>query len=401
MTKQRKSESSPERIAAERAVLSRRVQRMTGELTTAATSRMESSLPWFKALPANERASVSTIAQAGISTFVEWFISDQSASQSVAKIFSSAPRDLARLITLQQTVELVRTTMAVVEESVARIAGDSEMRQQYLRESLLRYSREIAFAAAEVYARAAETRGAWDARLQDLVLDSILAGENSDALISRATAAGWDANWPLFVMVGPVPSSQIATEVHVEQIRRTAKAQSVDVMVGVQTDRLITVVGSAALSNDLVTIAKTFVGHFGPGTVVYGPLAPNLASASGSANAAISGYRAVELVGKAQRLISADDLVAARVINGDLTAIDSLVNLIRTTLKQDVLATLATYLEEAPTIEGCARAQFVHVNTVRYRLKKVHEITGLDPADPKSALTLRIALMLDRKTQNL
>jgi hypothetical protein len=398
MNQSNQSQTSPERIAAERAVLSRRVSRMTGELTTAATSRMESSLPWFKALPANERASVSTIAQAGISTFVDWFITDQTPSQSVAKIFSSAPRDLARLITLQQTVELVRTTMAVVEESVIRIAGDSETRQQYLRESLLRYSREIAFAAAEVYARAAESRGAWDARLQDLVLDSILAGENSDALISRATAAGWDANWPLFVMVGPVPSSQVATEVHVEQIRRTAKAQNVDVMVGVQTDRLITVVGGAQLGPDTTAIAKTFVGHFGPGTVVIGPLATNLVSASLSANAAISGYRAVELIGKAPRMISSDELISARVINGDLSAIEPLVEILRKTLKQDVRTTLATYLELAPSIEGCARAQFIHVNTVRYRLKKVHDLTGLDPAEPTDALTLRIALMLDRKT---
>lgn len=397
MSKPSQTTTSPERIAAERAVLSRRVQRMTGELTTAATSRMETTLPWFKALPANERASVSTIAQSGIATFVEWFISDQAPSNSVAAVFSSAPRDLARLITLQQTVELVRTTMAVVEESVIRIAGDSESRQQYLRESLLRYSREIAFAAAEVYARAAETRGAWDARLQDLVLDSILAGENSDSLISRATAAGWDANWQLFVIVGPVPSSQVATEVHVEQIRRTAKAQDVDVMVGVQTDRLITVIGGSNLNPDLLVIAKTFVGHFGAGTVVVGPLAQNLAAASTSANAAISGYRAVELVGKAGRLVLADDLMAARVINGDPSAIESLVDLMRTQLKQDVRTTLATYLEVAPSIESCARTQFIHVNTVRYRLKKVHEITGLDPADPTSALTLRIALMLDRK----
>ncbi|KGA17102.1 hypothetical protein GM51_11070 [freshwater metagenome] len=37
----RATESTPERIAAEHAVLARRVQRMTGELTTAATSRIE------------------------------------------------------------------------------------------------------------------------------------------------------------------------------------------------------------------------------------------------------------------------------------------------------------------------------------------------------------------------
>ena len=394
---QRNSQTSPERIAAERAVLSRRVQRMSGELLTAATTRMEDTLPWFKALPANERSSVSTIAGAGIETFVDWFVSDQAPSNSVGSIFSSAPRELARLITLQQTVELVRTTMAVVEESVIRIAGESESRQQHLRESLLRYSREIAFAAAEVYARAAESRGAWDARLQDLVLDLILAGENSDALVSRATAAGWDANWALFVMVGPVPTRQVATEVQLEQIRRTAKAQLVDAMVGVQTDRLIAIIGGPELTNETLSLAKNFVGHFGPGTVVVSPLAKNLLAAASIAASAISAYRSVELVGNPPRLISADDLVAARVVNGDYSAIESLVEKMQNLLKPDVLGTLAIYLEEQPTIEGCARAQFIHVNTVRYRLKKVHETLGYDPTEPNSALTLRMALMLGRK----
>ena len=398
---QRNAQTSPERVAAERAVLSRRVQRMSGELLTAATNRMEDSLPWFKALPANERAYVSTIAGAGIATFVDWFVSDQEPSNSVGSIFSSAPRELARLITLQQTVELVRTTMAVVEESVIRIAGESQSRQQHLRESLLRYSREIAFAAAEVYAQAAESRGAWDARLQDLVLDLILAGENSDALVSRATAAGWDASWSLFVMVGPVPSRQIATEVQLEQIRRTAKAQQVDAMVGVQTDRLIAIIGGPNLSNETLNLSKNFVGHFGPGTVVTSALAKDLLSAADCAAAAISAYRSVELIGNPPRLISAADLVAARVVNGDYSAITTLVEKMQGELKPDVLGTLAVYLEDEPTIEGCARAQFIHVNTVRYRLKKVHETLGFDPTEPNSALTLRMALMLGRKSQFL
>ncbi len=45
-----------------------------------------------------------------------------------------------------------------------------------LREAVLRYSREVAFSAAEVYARAAEVRGAWDARLEALVVDALVRG---------------------------------------------------------------------------------------------------------------------------------------------------------------------------------------------------------------------------------
>ena len=39
---------------------------------------------------------------------------------------------------------------------------------------------------------------------------------------------------------------------------------------------------------------------------------------------------------------------------------------------------------------------FVHPNTVRYRLRRVAEVTGYAPADPRHALTLRLALALGR-----
>ena len=54
-----------------------------------------------------------------------------------------------------------------------------------------RYAREVAFATAEVYARAAEARGAWDARLEALVVDSVLRAEADEAVASRASALGW------------------------------------------------------------------------------------------------------------------------------------------------------------------------------------------------------------------
>jgi DNA-binding PucR family transcriptional regulator len=39
---------------------------------------------------------------------------------------------------------------------------------------------------------------------------------------------------------------------------------------------------------------------------------------------------------------------------------------------------------------------FVHPNTVRYRLRRVTDVTGLVPTNARSALTLRIALTLGR-----
>lgn len=394
----RAADSTPERIAAEHAVLARRVQRMTGELTTAATSRMDDTLPWFRALSANQRASVSLVAQSGITNFVDWFSAGLETQEHVGDIFSSAPRELARALTLQQTVELVRTSMTVVEELVDQIAGDNQVRQSYLRESLLRYSSEIAFAAAEFYARAAETRGAWDARLQDLVLDAILSGAPVDSLNSRASAAGWDVNQNVFALVGPIPANQSASEVAMEQIRRTARTANLDVMVGVHSDRMVTVIGGFSDDDAVESIARPFVAHFGAGTAVAGPAKSSLTEASFSAQAALSGYKALGLVANAPRLMHASDLIAARVVSGDSDAISEVVTQIRNDLRPDVRQTLATYLEQSPSIEGCARTLFVHVNTVRYRLRRVLEATGLDPFDPSDALTLRLALMMERNT---
>ena len=52
----------------------------------------------------------------------------------------------------------------------------------------------MAFAAAEIYARAAELRGAWDARLEALVVDAVLRGETDETVLSRASTLGWHSD---------------------------------------------------------------------------------------------------------------------------------------------------------------------------------------------------------------
>jgi DNA-binding PucR family transcriptional regulator len=39
---------------------------------------------------------------------------------------------------------------------------------------------------------------------------------------------------------------------------------------------------------------------------------------------------------------------------------------------------------------------FIHANTVRYRLRRATEATGLSPSDPRHAYTYRLALTLGR-----
>jgi DNA-binding PucR family transcriptional regulator len=62
----------------------------------------------------------------------------------------------------------------------------------------------------------------------------------------------------------------------------------------------------------------------------------------------------------------------------------------------DLLRTVEVYLEGGGALEACARALFVHPNTVRYRLRRVSELTGRAPTDPRDALVLRVAVMAAR-----
>jgi DNA-binding PucR family transcriptional regulator len=63
------------------------------------------------------------------------------------------------------------------------------------------------------------------------------------------------------------------------------------------------------------------------------------------------------------------------------------------------LDTVSAYLDHGGSIEGTARAMFVHANTVRYRLRRAAELTGLSVTDPRHAYTYRVALTLGRLAQ--
>ena len=60
------------------------------------------------------------------------------------------------------------------------------------------------------------------------------------------------------------------------------------------------------------------------------------------------------------------------------------------------VATLRAWLEAQGDLADAAQRLGVHPNTVRYRLRRVADVTGYAPTDPRGAHTLRIALALGR-----
>ena len=371
---------------------SRRLESAVGALTQAAIARMHSDLPWFRALSAEHRSWIGLIAAAGISSFVDWFKNPESNGTVTADVFGTAPRELTGVVSLQQTVEMVRTTIGVVEEQVAKVVSAEDVAT--VRESVMRYSREIAFAAAEVYARAAEQRGAWDARLEALIVDSVLRGEADDAVRSRASALGWESTSGVCVVLGHTPAGDSAAAV--DAIKRSARAGQLDALCAVQGERLVVVLGGV---DDPDKAGSRIADHFGAGAIVTGPVVDDLLVANRSARAAIAGLRAAVAWPEAPRPVSSDDLLPERALAGDGHARRQLVTSVHQPLVEagsGLLETLTAYLDTSGSIEATSRRLFVHPNTVRYRLRRIAEVTGLSPSDARDAYTLRLALTLGR-----
>ncbi len=369
----------------------RRLERSSGALATQAVARMDDELPWFRAMPADQRSWVTLVAQAGLASLVEWCRDPVRPPRLTGEVFGAAPRELVRVVALKQTVDLIRVTVETLEDHVGSVAepGDEET----LRLAVLQFSREVAFATAHVYASFAESRGAWDARLEALLVDALVRGERSEDLAGRAAALGWSALSPVTVVVGATPEG--SADPH-SAVRRAARALRSDVLVGVHADQLVVVLGGP---EDLPTVVARVAAEFGPGPVVAGPVVDGLGRAGESAAAALAGLRAAVAWPEAPRPVSAEALLPERALDGDPLARAALRDEVAVPLHAaggEVLETVRAVLASGGNLEASARAIFVHPNTVRYRLKRAAEITGLLATDPRGSWTLQVALALAR-----
>jgi sugar diacid utilization regulator len=386
------------RTEPDREPIVRQLRRSVGALTTSTVTRMERDMAWFRDLSAEDRSWIGLIVQSGIKAFVTWFEEPVGSSSPVtAEVFGAAPRALAGVVSLHQTVEMVRLTIEVVEENVVEAVGAKDA--PAVREAIARYAREVAFATAEVYARAAEMRGAWDARLEALVVDSVLRAEADETVLSRASALGWESSGDVVVVLGRVPHTQAVgpgRESIIDDVRRSARQLGLDALCAVQGDRMVVVLGGVA---DPDKAGAAVARHFGEGPVVVGPVVPDLATASVSARAATAGLRAAAGWPSAPRPVTSDDLLPERALSGDGHARRQLVQEVYRPLAEAGTATLDTvsaFFDHGGSMEATARALYVHPNTVRYRLRRAGEATGLTPTDPRHAYTYRIALTLGR-----
>ena len=371
------------------------LQSIAGELATATLSRLDETLPWYRSMPPARRAAIGSVAQNGITSFIQWYQDPSSQPWVAADVFGNAPRELLRSISLQETLQLIRVVVEMVEARVVAEHPD-------LTESVLRYSRDIAFNAADVYAKAAEARGLWDARLEALVVDSIISGETSQEISSRVAALGWRSDGQVAVLLGianPNPDP--------DSMRKIARKAGSDLLLGIQGRRQVVVIGLMAAIDKpdaaIQAIASQLEIFFGPGPLILGKTVATVSDATRSAKSALAAHSVALSVGSDSRPLAADELLPERALAGDALARQTLIETYYLPLAKtspELLGTLRAYLDCGRSLELTAKTLFVHANTVRYRLKRIYEEISADPTDARTAFVLQVALLLGAINDN-
>jgi sugar diacid utilization regulator len=271
-----------------------------------------------------------------------------------------------------------------------------------LTEAVLRYSRDIAFSAADVYARAAEARGLWDARLEALVVDSIISGETSQEISSRVAALGWRSDGQVAVLLGSAQASPDP-----DGLRKVSRKAGCDVLIGIQGRRQVVVIGLLTRANEAAAaihdVALKLEEFFGSGPLILGTAVGTISEAPKSAKSALAAHAVAKANSKQPRPLLADELLPERALAGDSLARSTLLERYYYPLaasNPELLETLKTYLECGRSLEQTSKTLFVHANTVRYRLKRILEEISADATEPRMAFVLQVALLLGSINDN-
>ena len=202
--------------------------------------------------------------------------------------------------------------------------------------------------------------------------------------------------------------------IHIDAVVAEAAGPSSSLVLS-RHGRLVVIVGSAG--GEAATVARALAGALARQAAGRsasarepGPAGPSWRIALGRSYPGPSGVvrsydEAADALDVAQRLGLADEVVRAadlliyQVLLRDRAAITDLVQTLLTPLAQarggaaPLLATLDAYYARGGVAAAAARDLHLSVRTVTYRLARVRDLTGRDPAWPADALALQVAVI--------
>ena len=348
-------------------------------------------LDWFEALSDDAQGWVSEVVDAGLARFLLWLNNPDEPLGTSNTGLGSVPAAAAHAVTLGQTVELIREALDAVEPVAVRMANKGD--EDWLLEQIARYGREIAFAAALVYARVAEQRGARTARQRSDLVDALIDDRPAAAVELLASRVGFAPAQPVRV-AACVPTQD--PQLELAAVERSARKLDRQVITALH-EGLIVAIWSPRSREHPLTIARQLFGQQAS-AVVAGP-AESIVHAGPTVRQALAGLSARPARPNTREVLEAEVMLPERSLLGERAAQLELIERCYLSLGRSgtgLLETVDAMFDNDGVLEQAARALPVHVNTLRYRLDKIEEITGFDLRTSRGAFAIFTGVALGR-----
>jgi sugar diacid utilization regulator len=302
-------------------------------------------------------------------------------------------RDGGRVVALASPRPGVLGVLALVDPG-GRAAGTDVMALEY--------------GATVLAVELARLRGLADSELRvrrELVQD-LLAGTDDETAFQRAEAVGYDLGRPHRVIVVEVTGHPDDDLLYA--LRRALREQGLTALAG-------TLAGSVVLlapdgGTDWETLRRATIDQMGGGQggglglghcrMGVGDPYPRPSQLPRSLREAQLALRLQKASAAAESTSVFAELDVFRMLSSvqDLTDIEHFTDKwlgalasYDTAKHTDLLNTLSQYLRHGGGYEVTARALSVHRSTLKYRLQRIHELTGYDLADPETHFSLQLA----------
>jgi sugar diacid utilization regulator len=237
-------------------------------------------------------------------------------------------------------------------------------------------------------------------------------------LLARGERLGLRLAGPHQVMLaGPNgPGGGDLAGAHIDAVVAEAAAPSSSLVVS-RRGRVVVIVGSA-VGDEAARVARALAGALGrraasrtgeagepgppglpPWRIALGRSYPGPSGVVRSHDEAADAFDVAQRLGLSDPVARAADLLIYQVLLRDRAAITDLVQTLLTPLARarggaaPLLATLDAYYARGGVAAAAARDLHLSVRTVTYRLARVRDLTGRDPAQPADALALQVAVI--------
>lgn len=233
---------------------------------------------------------------------------------------------------------------------------------------------------------------------RDLV-DELLNGTEAESALARAGALGYDLERPHRVVLVEGGHRDVGVDQLFQAVRIAAREEGAGSLLISRGLQIVLLADRPVVWESLRQSVMRGLGG-SPVRVAVGEDCANVADfpqSFGQARLVLQVMKSAEWVDQA---LCFHDLGIYRLLagNGDLSEVDRFIqqwlgSLIDYDKKRngELFRTLMLYLRNGGNYQATAEALFVHRNTLKYRLQRIREISGLDLSDPEISFNLQLA----------